>query len=173
MSHPERKISLYLCNFSKELRQLTDWQTYKNFGIGSEKFSSHIQFWLRLVWLRKVSLAMLSSQIKFWLRLNLLQKNINFLHDLHWNFGEWWRFPTGVLHLDFDLDMVTDLWYTYDPNAGFLFWFCRCKENPCPIIPHLGVWRILEVPDWSLAPWSWFGNGHWSLICPWSEFLFF
>ena len=26
--HPELDISLYLCNFSKEVSQLTDWQTY-------------------------------------------------------------------------------------------------------------------------------------------------
>merc|ERR1712081_144927 len=27
-----------------------------------------------------------------------------------------WRFLTGNWHLDFDLDMVTALWYTHDPN---------------------------------------------------------
>ena len=31
ISHPELEISLYLCNFSKELSQLTDWQIYKKF----------------------------------------------------------------------------------------------------------------------------------------------
>ena len=30
ISHPELEISLYLSNFSKEVSQLTDWQTYKN-----------------------------------------------------------------------------------------------------------------------------------------------
>ena len=29
---------------------------------------------------------------------------------------------------------------------------------------------MLGVPDWSLASWSWFGYGHWSLIHPWSKF---
>ena len=33
ISHPELEISLYLSNLSKELSQLTDWQTYKKFKI--------------------------------------------------------------------------------------------------------------------------------------------
>ena len=31
ISLPEVEILLYLCNFSKEVSQLTDWQTYKKF----------------------------------------------------------------------------------------------------------------------------------------------
>ena len=33
ISHPELEISLHLSNFSKEVSQLTDWQTHKKFGI--------------------------------------------------------------------------------------------------------------------------------------------
>ena len=33
ISLPEVEILLYLCNFSKEVSQLTDWQTYKKFKI--------------------------------------------------------------------------------------------------------------------------------------------
>ena len=33
ISHPEQEISLYLYNFSKEVSQLTDWQTNKKFRI--------------------------------------------------------------------------------------------------------------------------------------------
>ena len=33
ISDPELEISLYLSNFSKEVSQLTDWQTYKKFRI--------------------------------------------------------------------------------------------------------------------------------------------
>ena len=29
---------------------------------------------------------------------------------------------------------------------------------------------MLDVPDWGLASWSWFGYGHWSLMYPWSKF---
>ena len=29
---------------------------------------------------------------------------------------------------------------------------------------------MLEVPDWGLASWSWFGYGHLSLMYPWSKF---
>ena len=32
ISDPELEISLYLSNFSKEVSQITDWQTYKKFG---------------------------------------------------------------------------------------------------------------------------------------------
>ena len=66
--------------------------------------------------------------------------------------------------------MVIGLWYTHIPNFGSLSWFWRCKEHPCPLSPDLGLWRMLEVPDWGLASWSWLGYGHWSLIYPCSEF---
>ena len=76
---------------------------------------------------------------------------------------------TGVWHLDYDCDMVTGICYNHDPNFGSLSWFWRCKEHPCPLSPHLGLWRMLEVPYWGLASWYWFGYNHWSLINPWYE----
>ena len=42
-------------------------------------------------------------------------------------------------------------------NFCSLYWFWRCKDHPCPLSPHLGLWRMLEVPDWCLATFSWFG----------------
>ena len=66
--------------------------------------------------------------------------------------------------------MITGHWYTHDPNFGSLFWFCRCKEQSCPLSPHLGLLRTLGVHDWGLASWSWFGYGHWSFIQACSEF---
>ena len=69
-------------------------------------------------------------------------------------FEECWRSLTGVLDLDLDLDMVTHLWCTHVTNFGSLTWFWRCKEHPCPLSPHLGLWRMLEVPDWILQSWS-------------------
>ena len=77
---------------------------------------------------------------------------------------------TGVWHLDFDLNMFTDLWYPNIPNFGSLSWFWRCKEHPCPLSPIYGLWLGLEVPDWGLASWSWFGYGHWFLIYLYSDF---
>ena len=65
--------------------------------------------------------------------------------------------------------MVIGLWYTHDPNFSSLSWFWRCKEHPCPLSQHLGLWRTLEVPDWGLASLSWFGYGIWSLIQLWSK----
>ena len=52
---------------------------------------------------------------------------------------------------------------------GYSHWsFWSCKEHPCPLSPHLGLWRMLEVPDWVLASWSWICYGNWCLInqCP-------
>ena len=75
-----------------------------------------------------------------------------------------------ALCLDLDFNMVFGLWYNHYPNFGSLSWFWRCKEHLCPSSSHLGLWRMLEVPDWGLVSWSWFGYGHWSLIHPWSNF---
>ena len=77
---------------------------------------------------------------------------------------------TGGWHLDLDSDMVPCLWYNHDPNFGSLSWFLRCKEHPCPLSPHFGLRRTLEVLAWGFASWSWFGYGHWSLIYPSSKF---
>ena len=66
--------------------------------------------------------------------------------------------------------MVTGLWYTHDLTFVSLSSFWRCKEHPCPLSPYLGLWRMLEVPNWGLACWSWFGYGQWPLIHPCSVF---
>merc|ERR1711954_627708 len=78
-------------------------------------------------------------------------KNIHVLSVLFWGFGGCWRFLTGVWHLDIDLDLVTWVLYTHVPNFGFLSPFIRCKEHPCPLSPHLELWRTLEVPDWGFG----------------------
>ena len=66
--------------------------------------------------------------------------------------------------------MVTVLWYTYAQNFRSLSWLRRCKEHPCPLSHDLGLCRMLDVPDWGLASWYWFGYGHLSLVHPYSEF---
>ena len=96
-------------------------------------------------------------------------KNINILYVLIWGFGGCWRFLTGVWHIDLYWDMVTGLWYIHGQNFGSLTWFWRSKVHPCPLSPHLELWRTLEVPDWGFASWSWFGYGHGSWI--WLYFL--
>ena len=57
------------------------------------------------------------------------------------------------------LDMFTGLWYTHDPNFGSLYRFWGCKEHPCPLSPHLGLWRMMKVPYWGLAFLTWLGYG--------------
>ena len=95
-------------------------------------------------------------------------KKIHVLLALIWGFGGCWRFLTGVWHLDLDFDMVTGLLYTHDTNFGSLSWFWRCKEHPCPLSPHLGLWKTLEVPYWGLAYWSCLDRvtGLWSTHVP-------
>ena len=68
--------------------------------------------------------------------------------------------------------MATDLWYNQYLNFGSVSLFWGCKEYQFPLSPLLWLWRMLEVPDWGLALWSWFGYGQWSFIQPWSKFWF-
>ena len=50
---------------------------------------------------------------------------------------------------DLDLDLVIVLLYTNVPNMG-PFLFFSGKGNPF-FSPDFGLWRTLEVPNWSLA----------------------
>ena len=46
VSHPELEIFLYLSNFSKDVSQQTDWQTYKKFesyGTSVQRSQEYIQ----------------------------------------------------------------------------------------------------------------------------------
>ena len=97
-------------------------------------------------------------------------KNFHVLKVLTLGFGGCWRFLTVVWHLHLNLDMALGLWYTHDPNFGSLSWFWGCKEHPSPLSPHLGLWRMLKVQDWGSASCSWFGDDHWTLVHPYSEF---
>ena len=87
-------------------------------------------------------------------------KNIHVLQVMIWSFGGCWRFLTGGLHPDIDLNMFTGLWFTHSPNFGSLYRLLRWKEHPCSLSPDLGLLRLLEVSDWGLASWSWFVYGH-------------
>ena len=80
--------------------------------------------------------------------------------------------PDWGWNLNLDLYIVTGLWYTHVPKFCSLSLFWRCKEHPCPLSPDLGLLRMLEIPDWGLASWSWFVYCHWSLIHPCFKVLF-
>ena len=118
---------------------------------------------------------MVKPSSEFWLFILRFQgaKTICAPKVLIWGFGGYWRFLTGVLHLDLDLDMVTGLWFSHVPNFVSLSWICRFNEYLCPLSLDLGLWRTLELPNWGLASWSWFGYGHLSLFHPYSEFWLF
>ena len=62
-------------------------------------------------------------------------KSIHVLQILILGFGGHWRFLTGVWHLNLDLDMVTDVWHTYDLSLGSISSFRRYKEHSCPLSP--------------------------------------
>ena len=83
-------------------------------------------------------------------------KNINVLYVFIWGFGRRRRLLTGVWYHDLNLDMVTGFLCNHDQNFGLLCWFWSCKIQPCPLSHHLGLWRMLEVPDLGLISWSWF-----------------
>ena len=87
-----------------------------------------------------------------------------------WGFGGCWRLLAVIWHLDHDLDEVTGLWYTNVLNLCFLSWFERCKEYQGPLCPYLGLRKMLLVPYWGLASWSWYIYGHWLQIDPGFEF---
>ena len=94
--------------------------------------------------------SLIYSCSKFWLSnliLEVQRISMSFIRGC-------WRILAGVCHLYLDLDMVTGIWYNHAPNFGFLSWFWRCKEDPCPLSPDLGICGMLEVPDWSLQSWS-------------------
>ena len=85
-------------------------------------------------------------------------------------FGGCWSFLTGGWHIDHYLGIASGLWYTNIPNFDPLSWFLRCKEHCCPLNPDKGFLRMLDVPDWGLAYWSWYGYGHEALKHQWSKF---
>jgi len=60
--------------------------------------------------------------------------------------GSWLGF--GILILIWILSLVFDL-ATIQILA--LSWIWRCKEHPCPLSPHLRLWKTLEISDWGLV----------------------
>ena len=46
----------------------------------------------------------------------------------------------------------------------------KVERTSIPSSANLGLWRMLEVPNWDFAPWYWFGYGHWYLVHPYSKF---
>ena len=77
--------------------------------------------------------------------------------------------------MGFGILVMTSIWsIVFDTpiflNYGSLSWFWRCKEYQYPFGPCLGIWRMLDVPDWGLASWSWFGYGQWSFLHTCFEF---
>ena len=66
------------------------------------------------------------------------------------------------------------IWSLVYATPKFQIWLSimiwRCKEKLCPCSPDFGLWGMLEVPDWGLSSWPWFGYGHGSLIYPFFEF---
>ena len=118
-----------------------------SFGALGDAGGSWVGFGI-LILIQIWSLAFVLPCSKFWLYLYFEDaKNIHILKVLIWGLRGCWRIMTGVWHLDLDLDTVTGLWYTNVSNFGSLFWFSRCKGHPCPLCPHLGLWRMLEVSD--------------------------
>ena len=77
---------------------------------------------------------------------------------------------TGGSWLGFGILILIWIWSRVFDTHLFRIWCWRCQEHPCPLSPDLGLLRTLGVPECSLASWSLFGYGHWSMIHPWSKF---
>ena len=80
-------------------------------------------------------------------------KNPHVLLALNWDCQWHWRFLIGVW--DHDLDFLKFAWVLeiYGSNLGFLCWVWRCKGPSCPYCLELGLWMMLEVPDWIFGSW--------------------
>ena len=75
-------------------------------------------------------------------------------------------FYTSLLHnVDLHLDIVTGLWYTHAPILALIL-ILEVQRTIMSCKSWFGLWRMLEVSDWGLASWSWFGYGHWSFVVP-------
>ena len=96
--------------------------------------------------------------------------------------------PDLALVFYHDLNVVTGLWYTGDPNFVSLSWFWQCREHPCPLSPNLGLggcWRFLNevlllhnylhiiiglwytnVPNFCYISWIWRCKEHPYLLSP-------
>ena len=120
------------------------WRFLTGFGI------------LILIWIR--SLVFNTPKIRIWpsiLILKVQRTPMTFkssflaLEDAG---GSWLGFDTSILisiwSLVFDIPMIWIL---------ALSWLSRFKEHPCPLSPHLGLWRMLKVHDWNLVSLSSFG----------------
>ena len=117
---------------------------------------------LILIWICSL---LFDTPLKFWLSILILKVQRTSMYYRPWfwalenDLGSWMGF-----------DMVTGLWYTYIPNFCSLSWFWKCKEHPCSLSLDLVLWFGLELCEWGLASWSWFGYGTWSLIHLYSYF---
>ena len=135
------------------------WVFFSQKSLESFNFQSHVQW------------SLINQCFEFWLSkmiLILMVTGLWYHHIL--NFGYICKehpsplsFPVEAGGSWLELESWSWLWYGHwslihlFPNFGSLSWFWRCKEHPCPLSPHLVLWRMLEVPDWDLASWSWLG----------------
>ena len=122
-------------------------------------------------WFRYGHWSLVHTYSKFWLSILILKVQRTYM-SFKSSFGA--LEDAGGSWLGFGILILIWIWSLvfYLPILRFLApsWFLRCKEHPCPLNPDLKLWWGLEVPDWCLTSWSWFGNNHWSLIYLYSEF---
>ena len=108
------------------------------------------------------------SEVPDWVLTSIDFNMVTVLHYIYaQNFNSsscFWRSRKYQGHLS-----PLSLWYTNVSNFVFQSWFWRWKFHTCPWSPYLGLWRMLEAPEWGLLPLSWFGYGYWSLIHSYSE----
>ena len=157
--HSELEKYLYLCNFSKELSQLTDWQTYKT-GSAQLRSAQSSSF---------LNLVLVSTQFRFTLacqrlfRLSMLNFKVK---RTCMSFKSWlghWRI-LKVPELDFSL---FEYWHWSLIHPWSIFWLS---------ISILEVWRVyMSFKSWfgdlevAVGSWLWFAI----LIMIWMRSLVF
>ena len=86
--------------------------------------------------------------------------------------GPWWGLGVPDLGLASWTCFRYGQWSLIHPWSECWFFniFLKVQITSCPLSPHMGLWRTLEVSDLGLSSWSWYGYSHWSLIHTWSKF---
>ena len=133
--------------------------------------SSELGLWRRLEvtdwclaswsWLEYGHWYLIHPWSKLWLSILILKVQRNFM-----SFKSWFRAleDAGGSWPGFGILILIWIWFLVFDRPIFwiltLSWFWGCKEHLCPLNLDLGLFMMLEAPDWSYACLSLFRYGH-------------
>ena len=105
---------------------------------------------------------------KFWLSILILNMQRTFMSFKYWYMafedagGSWLGFDILILTWILSRTLLGSTLKFWSHSDQWKFRYSQCKSWFWALEDTGGSWL-------GLASWSWFGYGHWSLICPWSE----